>query len=83
MQQSEEESKPISHEAHSILGEKELEDQPSQLSELELKVEELKGDKKPIPDAKVEELQGEEKLISNAKVEELNSEEKLLFNAKV
>ena len=87
VQQSEEESKPISHEAQSILAEKELEDELSQLSELELKVEELEGDEKSIPDAEVEEFQGEEKLISNAKVEleveELNGEEKLIFNAKV
>ena len=87
VQQSEEESKLISHEAQSILAEKELEDQFSQLFELELKVEELEGDEKSIPDAEVEELQGEEKLISNAKVEleveELNGEEKLIFNAKV
>ena len=87
VQQSEEESKLISHEAQSILAEKELEDELSQLSELELKVEELEGDEKSIPDAEVEEFQGEEKLISNAKVEleveELNGEEKLIFNAKV
>ena len=37
--------------AQSILAEKELEDQLSQLSELELKVEELEGDEKPILDA--------------------------------
>ena len=53
VQKSEEESKLISHEAQSILAKKELEDQLSQLSKLELKVEELEGDEKPILDAKL------------------------------
>ena len=53
VQKSEEESKLISHEAQSILAKKELKDQLSQLSKLELKVEELECDEKPILDAKL------------------------------